>query len=58
MMRSICAVDGKHTVFGSVLPESMELVRAIEACGEVLEKEGSRRARLLKTVTITDCGQL
>ncbi len=53
-----CAVDGKHTCFGSVLPESIELLKKIEDCGEVFYREEERRGRVVKTCVIADCGQL
>ncbi|KAG2172765.1 hypothetical protein INT43_000112 [Umbelopsis isabellina] len=51
----ICTVqttwlDGKHTVFGSVV-EGMDVVKAVE-------KYGSQTGRTSATVTIADCGQL
>ncbi|CAM0140781.1 hypothetical protein VKS41_008053 [Umbelopsis sp. WA50703] len=51
----ICTVktawlDGKHTVFGSVV-EGMDVVQAVE-------KYGSQTGRTSATVTIADCGQL
>lgn len=52
------AVDGKHTVFGAVTEDSFKTLEAIEACAEVFDRDDQRRARIVRTCTITDCGQL
>lgn len=52
------AVDGKHTVFGRVAKESFDTLQSIEQCAEIFERDDKERARILKTCTITDCGQL
>lgn len=44
-------LDGKHVVFGSVTPETMNVVKAIEAVG-------SQSGKTSKPVVIADCGQL
>ena len=44
-------LDGKHVVFGSVTPETMNVVKAIEAVG-------SQSGKTAKPVVIADCGQL
>jgi len=44
-------LDGKHVVFGSVTPETMSVVKAIEAVG-------SQSGKTAKPVVIADCGQL
>ena len=44
-------LDGKHVVFGSVTPETMSVVKAIEAVG-------SQSGKTSKPVVIADCGQL
>ena len=44
-------LDGKHVVFGSVTPDSMNVVKAIEAVG-------SQSGKTSKPVVIADCGQL
>ncbi len=44
-------LDGKHCVFGSVTPETMNVVKAIEAVG-------SQSGTTSKAVVIADCGQL
>ena len=51
-------VDGKHTVFGNVAKESFETLQRIEECAEVFERDAKERARITKTCTIIDCGQL
>jgi len=44
-------LDGKHVVFGNVTPETMSVVKAIEAVG-------SQSGKTAKPVVIADCGQL
>ncbi|KAL3893278.1 MAG: hypothetical protein SGPRY_014340, partial [Prymnesium sp.] len=44
-------LDGKHVVFGAVKPESMDVVKAIEAVG-------SQSGKTSKPVVIADCGQV
>lgn len=51
-------VDGKHTVFGYVQEDCFEVLNAIEKCAEVFDRDDKSRARILKTATIVDCGQL
>lgn len=51
-------VDGKHTVFGQVAEESFDVLKAIEDCAETFERDDQRRARIIKTAIIEDCGQL
>lgn len=51
-------MDGKHTIFGTVLEESSTTLEAIEDCAEVFMRDGMRRARIIKSAIITDCGQL
>lgn len=51
-------MDGKHTCFGTVAAESMEVVAKIEDCAEVFYRDDKKRARIVKTCTITSCGQL
>lgn len=51
-------LDGKHTVFGTVTQETLEVVEKIEECAEVFKRDHKRRARITKSCTIADCGQL
>lgn len=51
-------LDGKHTVFGQVAEESFDVLKAIEDCAETFERDDQRRARIIKTAVIEDCGQL
>lgn len=51
-------VDGKHTVFGTVTKESFATLEKIEECAEVFKRDTKQRARIVKTCTIMDCGQL
>mmetsp|Transcript_2618 Transcript_2618/g.5488 ORF Transcript_2618/g.5488 Transcript_2618/m.5488 type:complete len:175 (+) Transcript_2618:86-610(+) len=44
-------LDGKHVVFGSVTPETMDIVKKIEAVG-------SQSGKTSQPVMISDCGQL
>lgn len=44
-------LDGKHVVFGAVTPETLDVVKAIEAVG-------SGSGKTSKPVVIEDCGQL
>jgi len=44
-------LDGKHVVVGKLRPESVELLKKIEACG-------SRSGKPSKEIRIADCGQL
>merc|ERR1712050_539611 len=44
-------LDGKHVVFGSVTPDTMSVVKKIEAVG-------SDTGKTSKKVLIADCGQL
>ncbi len=44
-------LDGKHTVFGKVRPESMQLLAA-------MEQNGSQSGKTRVPITIKDCGQL
>jgi peptidylprolyl isomerase len=53
---AVCTVkttwlDGKHVVFGNVTPETMNVVKAIEAVG-------SQSGKTAKPVVIANCGQL
>lgn len=44
-------LDGKHVVFGSVTPETMDIVKKIESVG-------SQSGKTSQPVVISDCGQL
>ncbi len=44
-------LDGKHTVFGKVRPESLQLLAA-------MEQNGSQSGKTRVPITIKDCGQL
>lgn len=54
----VLIVDGKHAVFGQVEEESFEVLQAIENCAELFDRDEQQRARITKTATIVDCGQL
>ena len=45
-------LDGKHTVFGSVVEGYDSVIKAMEKCG----RDGDGKTS--KKVTIADCGQL
>ena len=44
-------LDSKHVVFGQVTPETMSVVKAVEAVG-------SQSGKTSKPVVIADCGQI
>eukprot|EP00438_Fugacium_kawagutii_P017797 Skav205880 [mRNA] locus=scaffold766:296484:297421:+ [translate_table: standard] len=44
-------LDGKHVVFGAVTPDTMDVVKKVEAVG-------SQSGKTSKPVVIADCGQL
>ena len=47
---SVCRLDGKHVVFGSVV-EGMDVIKTVERYGS---QSGSTSGK----ITVSDCGQL
>lgn len=45
-------------MFGTVTKESFTTLAKMEKCAEVFKRDMKQRARIVKTCTITDCGQL
>ena len=50
LLASVCRLDGKHVVFGSVV-EGMDVIKAVERYGS---QSGSTSGK----ITVSDCGQL